>query len=233
MASTNEKTFGTVINNAETLVSHLKSFTNYTPVHPNDGITELEKLITSIRTTNETEASKLQTYTLQVDERQKLINGDETSLKKIITSINGYIKGVYGKESKEATSIGEQINKMRGVKTKKAKANTNEKTVSTSQQSYASIAQALSDLLASLKSLKTYNPPNDVIKSEALQEKLTTIQQATKTVTSVSAELTKIRKERNELYASLKESALRIKEAVKSQYGNRSTEYAFIKGLKF
>jgi hypothetical protein len=231
MASTSEKTFGTIVNNAETLVSHLKSFSNYTPIHPDDSILKLETLITSIRTSNETEANKLQTYTLSVDERQKLINGDATSLKKIITSINGYIKGVYGRESKESTSINEQISKIRGSKT--TKANANEKTVSKSQQSYASITQALSDLLASLKALKTYNPPNNSIKLDSLQEKLTAIQQATANVTAISGELTKIRNERNEFYASLKGSSLRIKEAVKSQYGNSSTEYGLIKSLRF
>lgn len=234
MASTNENTFGTKIDSAEKMLLHLKTFTDYVPLTPLDSIAALEKSIADTRNAGNEEATKLQTYTLLVDARQKLWNGDTNSLKKIITPINGYVKGVYGKASKEATSIGEQISKIRGVQATKPKGNANEKSVSTSQQSYASLTQAFSDLIASLKALTpAYNPPNEAIKLPKLEEKLAAIQQASGQVTTITAELDKIRKERNDLYATLKASALRIKEAIKSQYGTQSNEYGLVKGLRF
>jgi DNA repair exonuclease SbcCD ATPase subunit len=234
MAKTYETTFGTKINNAATLVSHLKTYVDYAPLNPQDSITELEKLITDIRTVNNTEANKSQSFLLIADSRQQLIREDKESLTKLTTPIIAYIRALYGKDSKEASTINEQMNKIRGSKTSKAKANADEKTISTSQQSYASLTQAFADLIASLQAFSTaYNPPNEAIKLPKLQEKLAAIQQANTQVVSISAELTKARKERNELYATLKESALRIKEAIKSQYGTKSTEYGLIKGLKF
>lgn len=234
MTKSNEVTFGTKINNAEVMLSHLKNFTGYAPLNPQDSTVALEKLITDIRTVNNTEANKLQTYTLAVDVRQKLLDKENDSLKKIITPINGYIKGMYGNNSKEASSLNEQISKIRGTKAKKPKTNADEKTISTSQQSYASLTQAFADLIASLQALSpAYNPPNEAIKLPKLLEKLTDIQQSNNQVAAISGELTKVRKERNELYATLKESALRIKEAIKSQYGMKSTEYGLVKGLRF
>lgn len=234
MASTNEITFGSKINNAKTLLTHLKTFVNYTPLQSKDSLTELDKQITLLYNIYTSEASYTQSYSLSVDIRQKLLKTNTNSLVKIITSINGYVKAMYGKDSKEASTINEQIVKMRGTKTTKLKPNATDKTVSTSQLSYASVTQAFSNLIASLEMLTpVYNPPNDAITLTNLKEKLSLIQQATVQINTTIGELTKSRNQRDLQYSVLKESCLRTKEAVKSQYGNSSVEYGLIKGLKF
>jgi hypothetical protein len=232
MASTSENTFGTKINNAEKLIGHLKSFTGYVPLNPLDSITEIETRIIATKTANNTAANKLQSYTLSVDVRQKLLKSDSDSLQKLATPIIAYVRAAYGKKSKEASSINEQITSIRGSKPSKPKLGDDEKNISTSQQSYASLTQAFADLIASLQVLSpAYNPPNEAIKLTKLLEKYTAIEQANAQVNSVLGELTKARKERDDLYDVVKESCARVKEAVKSQYGNGSTEYKLIKGL--
>ncbi len=234
MGKTNEKTFGTKINSAETLLSHLKSFTNFKPLNAQDNVSFLEEAITDLRNTYNAKTNDEQVYTLAVDIRQKLLNTDENSLKKIITPINAYIKAMYGKNSKEASSINEQILKIRGNKNAKSKETETTKTVSTSQQSYASLTQAFENLITSLQVLKPeYTPTNNSISIEKLKEMLQKIQEATAQINNVTASLSKNRDENSTKYNILKESCLRIKNAVKSQYGNSSTEYILIKSLKF
>lgn len=234
MAKTNENTFGTRINNAEALLLHLKSFDKYAPMNPQETVENLDKMIADLREINNQEAAKLQTYTLAVDIRQKYLRGDEDSLKKLITPVIAYVRAAYGKESREASSINAQISKIRGTKTTKPKANPDEKTNSTSQQSYNSLTQAFADLLASLEVLSpVYNPPHEAVQLPKLKEKLSTIQQANNQIITVTGELNKLRKQRDDSYTLLKVSCLRVKEAIKSLYGTGSTEYALVKGLKF
>jgi hypothetical protein len=42
MASSNEKTFGSKLANAETLATHLTGFTAYAPVRPEESVAQLQ-----------------------------------------------------------------------------------------------------------------------------------------------------------------------------------------------
>jgi hypothetical protein len=234
MKNSSESTFGKKLNNAETLLSHLKSFTNFKPLNAQDNIKLLEEHINNIRVVYNLETNDKQVYTLAVDVRQKLLTTDEFSLKKIVTPINAYIKAMYGKASKEASSMNEQISKIRGGKHTKNKDSETTKNVSSSQQSYASLTQHFENLITTLQVLKPeYAPTNENITVEKLKENLQKIQESTSQINTITVSLSKNRDERKTKYEILRESALRIKEAVKSQYGNNSTEYHLIKGLKF
>lgn len=234
MATSRETGFGSKLNNAKTMFTYLQTFLNYQPLQEQDSLKFLEQNISNLSELYDLEASKEQSYTLSVDIRQKLLKTDNDSLTKLITFINGYVKAKYDKNSKEAITINEQIIKIRGSKNSKPKDDTDEKSVSTSQLSYGSVTQAFSNLIISLETLKpSYSPPNETISLSNLKTKLNTIQQATVQINTMIGELAKLRNQRDTQYSVLKESCLRIKEAVKSQYGNSSVEYSLVKGLKF
>jgi glutamyl/glutaminyl-tRNA synthetase len=233
MASQSENTFGTKIQNAQNLVTNLQTFAAYKPLNVTESVAEMITLINATKLANDTSANKLQSFTLMVDIRQKLYDKEDDSLKKTITPIIALIRGQYGKESKEASSINEQIKKMRGTTKVKSEKKLDEKSISTSQQSYSSVVQSFADLISSLEALTpAFNPPIDNLKIPKLKEKLEKIGQTTNEITGVFGELSQARNTRNELYKDVKKRCQRIKESVKGQFGVKSTEYALIKGLK-
>jgi hypothetical protein len=228
----NEDTLGTRISNAETFVMNLRKFTGFVPLRPEEATDEVEKLINQLKKTSLDEANTLQKYALAVDTRTKHFNKEDTSIKKIITSISAYIKGVYDKDSKEANTINQKVIELRGAKIKKDKTNPNEKSISTSQLSYASVTQNFAELIASLEGLSNpYNPPNALIKLEALKAKHQAAETANTLVKSTFSDLNGLRNQKKTLYEDLKNRCQRLKNSIKSQYGNASPEYIEIKGL--
>jgi len=232
MPSTSENTTGSRILNAETIVKHVSSFATYVPLRPTESVANMQTVITSLKTSNTNEASKLQAYSLAVENRQKLFSKDSDSLKKILSPIGSSVKAQYGKNSKEAKDCMGLINKIRGNRPIKDKAKPTENSISQSETSYGSITQAFSDLIAGVTVLApAHNPANNAVKLPQLNTKLAQIQTANTGVVSAYGNLQKERKTRNDLFVDLKERIVRIKDAVKSQYGIKSVEYGLIKKL--
>lgn len=229
----NENTLGALISNAETLVMNVRKFVGFVPLRPEEALDEVEKLIKQLKQISLDEANTLQKYALSVDVRAKHFDKEPSSIKKIITSINAYVKSLYDKNSKEASTINQKVAELRGSSIKKDKINPDEKSISTAQQSYASVTQNFAELIASLEALSTpYNPTNAAIKLDALKTKHETAQTANNEVKDAFSNLNTLRSQKNTLSDDLKNRCQRLKNSVKSQYGNASPEYAAIKGLK-
>jgi chromosome segregation ATPase len=234
MAKTPENTFGTRIKNAEDTVIILTSFADFKPLVPEDAPAELTKLINDLKTADENEATLLQTYSVSADTRSKLITKDADSLKKSLSPIRAYLQAIYGKEDKQFSNINNILNQIRGFKAEKDKKNADEKTISTSQQSYASLTQTFSDLIVTLQTLNpTYTPTNNSITIEKLKEKQQAIGQANTAVTTSQNALKDARNKRNDLAADLSKRLKRIKKTVQSQYGNASAEYGKLKSYRY
>ncbi len=116
MASTSENTFGTKVLNAQTLATHLATFTGFIPPRPTEALASLNTLITAFKTANSNEATKLQAYTLGVEARQKAFSKDADSLARLLSPIGSAVRSQYGRTSKEAISINELIVKIVGEK---------------------------------------------------------------------------------------------------------------------
>jgi hypothetical protein len=234
MASSTENTFGTKIQNAQNLLTCVQSFASYTPLRPTDSIAEMTTLVNNVLLANNTESSKSQLYTLAVEARQKQFSKKDDGISTILTSIIATVRALYGKSSKETISINEKVIKLRGSQKPKSSKNPEEKNISTTQQSYASVTQNFADLIVSLEALTpAFNSPNPNITIPKLKERLDLMRQTTNTVTTTLSELVQARTTRDNLYSDLKERCLRIKENIKAQYGTKSSEYTMVKGLKF
>jgi hypothetical protein len=228
-----ENTLGTRISNAETLVMSIRKFTDFKPLRTEDAPDEVETLIKKLKQASLDEANMLQKYSLAVDVRSKHFDKEATSIRKIITSINAYVKSLYDKDSKEASTINQKIAELRASGIKKSKANPDEKSISTSQLSYASVTQNFAELIASLQALsQPYTPSNATITLEALKQKHIDVEKANMAVKDAFSDLNTLRTQKNTLSEDLVSRCQRLKNSIKSQYGNASTQYIEIKGLK-
>lgn len=233
MASTSEATFGSKLNNAETLATHLQAFTDYVAQTPDQSVPSLLALIANIKAQNSTAAGNKQDYSTAVDIRQKLFNKDSDSLKKLLSPIGSAVRSAFDKTSKEAANIAALVTKIRGIKVKKEPKEPNQETVSQSERSFGSITQTFADMIATLQKFgASYNPANKQVTLAALTDKLAQLTTANTNAPLAYGKLKQSRDDRNELYKNLTNVTQRIKEAVKSQYTVGSTEYELIKSLR-
>lgn len=233
MASNSEVTFGARLNNASTIATHLHAFTTYTPPNPNQSAAGLDGVIANIKTQNSTTAGNKQTYSAAVEKRQKLFTKDADSLVKLMSPLGAAVRSIFSKTSKESSDMATMITKIRGEKVKKDKGEPNAEFVSQSEKSYGSMTQNFADIIATLQKFgAAYKPANETIKLDSLTAKLDLLTQANTDVATAYGTLKESTDDRNVLYKSLTGLTQGIKDAVKSQYGLKSTEYNLIKGLK-
>ena len=185
MASSNEKTFGSKLANAETLATHLTGFTAYAPVRPEESVVNYKLLITNIKTNNTLVASTQTTYSQATDKREKLFAKNTDSMIKTLTLIGGQIRSKFGKTSKEAEYIASLITKIRGESSKKLKKDDEGEFVSQSERSYGSQTQTFTDIIATLTTYGAdYAPANVKIKYNILYAQLTPLTTANANVTT-------------------------------------------------
>lgn len=233
MASNSEKTFGSRVANADILATNLTTFTLYAPVRPEDSVVNYKTLVTTIKTNNTLVATNQTIYSNAVEKRVKLFTKNADSLLKILSPIAGQVKAKFGKTSKEAKDITALIVKIRGEKTSKLKKDAEGEFVSQSERSYGSQTQHFADIIATLTQYGIdYLPTNAKIKLTTLNPQLTALTTANNAVTTAYGLVKPSKDNRITQYQDLKDRSDRIKESVKAQYGQTSTEYKLIKGLK-
>ena len=156
------------------------------------------------------------------------------AIDKILSAINGTIKVSFGRTSKEATDVAGIIAKIRGANIRKNRTtNPDEQTVSQSYQSFNSKAQFFSDLIVNLTNFgDNYKPANSTLNIPELNNIYTTAIAANSNVMDTFTQFSQTNTTRLDAYFQLSQTAIRIKDSVKAQYGYTSTEYSLIKGLK-
>lgn len=232
MASTAEKTFGSRIANAQKLATFLADFPGYTPVSPDYSIAALQTDIDDLSTTNANIVTATTLFTTTTEARQQLFMEAPDSMLRRLTAILAYIKALYGKDSTEADMIGKLVTKTRGEKTAKFKRDEEGEWVSQSQRSYGSMTQHFADIIGILTTFgAAYAPPQDAIKLPMLNALLALLTDSTNNVNAAYVALKTKKDSRIARYQDLSNKSMRIKDAVKAQYGITSTEHKLIKGL--
>lgn len=233
-SSVSETSYGARIGNAEKLVAALQNFNGYQAIKPEYTINSYTDLINSTKAQNTTVAGKKQSYSLAVDNRIQIFEKGTLAISKVLSPINGTVKVSYGRTSKEATDVAGIIAKIRGANIRKnSTASPDEATVSQSYQSYNSKAQFFSDLIVNLTNFGTnYEPANNTLKIAGLNDIYTNAISANSNVMDKFTQFVQINSTRIDKYYELSQTAIRIKDSVKAQYGYTSTEYSLIKGLK-
>lgn len=234
MRSISERSYGARIGNAESMVAALQNFNGYLPIKPEYSIGSFTNLIRTTKGFNNTVATNKQSYSLAVENRIQIFDEGQSSIAKILSPINGTVKVIYGKTSKEAKDVAVIIAKIRGANnSKKINATSDEATVSQSYQSYNSKAQFLADLIVNLTNFgNNYEPANATIRIGDLNTLYTSAVAANNGVMNKFTQFIQNNAIRINSYNQLSQTAVLIKESVKAQYGFGSAGYQLIKGLK-
>lgn len=234
MRSTSETSYGARIGNAEKLVAALQNFDNYLPIKPEYSINSYTDLINTTKGLNNTVAEKKQAYSLAVEGRIQVFDKRPWAINKILSPINSTIKGIYGRTGKESTDVAAIIAKIRGANSKNTmSSNSSEDTISQSYQSYNSRAQYFADLIVNLTNFGIdYEPTNAKLAVPALNDLYNEAITSNALVMDTYTKFAQNNASRIDSYYTLSQTAIRIKDCVKAQYGNNSTEYLLIKGLR-
>jgi hypothetical protein len=234
MSSNSETSYGARIGNAEKLVAALQNFNNYQAIKPEYSIANYTIVIKDLKEQNNTVALKKQNYSLAVDNRKHTFDVGVTSIDKLLSPINSAVKVSFGRTAKEATDVASIIAKIRGANIKSKKnADPNQETVSQSYQSYNSRVQFFADLIVNLANFNTnYQPANPNLTVTELNNLYAKAIDANNQVMDKFTQFIQNNDTRLDSYHQLSQTAIRIKDAVKGQYGNTSAEYKLISGLK-
>ena len=159
-------------------------------------------------------------------ERNKIFTEDVDSVKYVLSAIGATVRASFGKTSKEASNIAEMIHNLRGKTFKKSSKTLTEDSISQSERSFGSITQNFSDMITTLQTFGVkYSPSNSAISIPTLHIKLNLMAQSNIAVTAAYGPLKEKRNDRFVLYQRVNRLTQRIKDAVKGQYGLKSTEY--------
>jgi hypothetical protein len=230
MASMSETSFGKRLDNAQALATNLQEFGNYSELNAELSIQNLNNKVQELLTTNSEVATKIQSYSMTIDAKQKLFLKAPNSISKIITPVIANVRSIYGKNATETQNIGNLITKIRGIKVARSSVT---ETVSQSERSYGTMLQTFSDIITTLTTFgANYSPTNSECSVIELTQKLNLATQInTKSVQDFGA-LKIARESRTVKYEQLSQLCQRLKETVKAQYGTQSVEYKLVKGLK-
>ena len=233
MASSIENTIGARVTNAEYLSTYLKGFKNFAPSDPALSGPELADLIANIKAANTETAAAIQHYSNAIDARNKLFTEDVDSVRYVLSAIGATVRASFGKTSKEAGNIAEMIHNLRGKTFKKSTKTPTEESISQSERSFGSMTQNFSAMITTLESFGSkYTPSNSAISIPTLHIKLNLMGESNIAVAAAYGPLKEKRDDRFVLYQRVNILTQRIKDAIKSQYGLKSTEYNLVKGLK-
>jgi len=227
-----ERTFGSKLLNSETLLTAISSFRDYEANIPDLEPANLERHITAIKPANSEIAICKQNYSLSVDIRQGLFITNPKSIQKLLSPINATVKAIYGRNAKQSTDVAAIISKIRGDNNK-IKKNPDDQSVSQSHRSFGSKIQYFGDTISNLKNFGSrYDPSNQDITVESLNHLHSQATDSNQAVANDYAIFKQKNAIRIEKYAELSALCQRIKDSIKSQYGNSSSQYLLIKGLK-
>lgn len=232
MASTTEKTFGSRLYDAQRMALDMATFVNYAAPTAETTVVTWNQFIAEVGTTNNLVPVLVSAFSLAVADRQNKFDKNADSMRKILSPIGSYVSARFGKGSKQHQDIMRMINNIRNVKHKKLKDGDEDEFVSQSHQSYGSLIQTFRDIVNTLASYADYTPPAGPIELANLQAKQAALEAANDAVTSAYAVLKPSRVLRTSQYVTLNKRGQTIKDAVKSQFGFKSTEYSMIKGYK-
>lgn len=112
-----------------------------------------------------------------------------------------------------------------------------EKTISTSQQSYDQQVEHFAKMIALLKTEPSYNPNEAELQINTLQNQLNSMRAANEAVTNAYISLSNSRLKRNEILykknTGLYDIAQEVKKYIKSAFGATSPQYKQVNSLRF
>lgn len=234
MAHYSQASFSARLSRAKQLYQFVNSFEEY----ESDAI-ELSppRFLDLIEIMDRTQQEHTRTHHLFAEsakERAKAFASADDSISKKATLVKAYVKAKFKKESQQFADIENLVNKIRGEKPAKISEGSDATTISRTEKSYGSQLENFKDIISLAILFDThYAPTNEEIKLRELQ---TTFEKAALLNNDTSLKFAAFKPkiaERKDGFEKLSETANRIKEMVKSQYGVSSDQYKLVRGLNF
>lgn len=218
--------------NFEDLISFCVSLgANYSPMKENMKIENIQALFVSSNEKIASLTSKRTTFDLATDKRRLEFFDFGSYSTRLVSAFS--ISGVDKLAIENAKSINSKIHGRRISKDE----GKNEKTISTSQQSYDRIIDHFAKLIELFIQNPTYNPNEEELKITFLQNKLQNFKNRNTEVIDSYTSYFNSRLERNFILydptVGLVQIAKEIKLYIKSIYGTRSPQYKQVNKIKF
>jgi len=234
MAQNSQASFGARLSRAKQLYQFINSFADYDPDVASLSPAKFQLLIETMDTTQQEHTLTHHLFAESAKERAKTFATNDDSISKKATLLKAYVKAKFKKESQQFADVDKLVNKIRGEKPIKTSEESDTQTISRSEKSYGSQLQNFTDLVTlAIQFGAEYAPANKAIKLAELQATLDTATFLNNETTVKFAAFKPKIAQRKDGFAQLSETANRIKEMVKSQYGVTSDQYKLIKGLNF
>jgi hypothetical protein len=210
----------------------------YQPTETSILATEFDNFLISIAEMNNEVGRYQEEYNTAVTERRQLFFSAE-GLRKRASAINDYCKSLSGIKSTLPTiqRLISKINNTRRPASSKKPLGEDERRRNSGEQSFAELTQYMGELIAVLNKIDgVYKPNNQLLTLQNLSDFLDSVKQKNKAVAEKEYSLSKLSKERNNLYegeAGLKERMKAIRAYIRADYGRNSPEYLSIKELSY
>lgn len=233
MKSKSRASFSSSLTEGEKLIQFLNTFTNFDPGDAELTAAAFQTRTDALRVIQEEHTIKHSDYSMAAFDRRKFFDKEDNSISKLLSPIGATIRGKLGKASQQYHDIKALTIKIRGQRNIRVNKDSGEDTISQSEKSFGSRLIYFGDIITLLTQFRTsYTPMNDKIKIRSLNELLASATEHTNIVSQKLALYKPLITTRQNGYRELSEVAGRIKDMVKSQYGQDSTEYNLVKGLK-
>ena len=237
MATTYETGHGVNYNNFNTLNTRCAGYgTRYTPVNTLITITALQTVYTNAGTALQHIAQTKPTWSIAINQRQKLFLDMEKLCTRIINAFDA-TEAVSDALVKDAKAI---LRKIRGARKSKKNLNPGPEDpaqISVSQQSYANQVMHFGELVGIVTAEPTYSPNETELQSASLVSFLNSLNTANQNVATSQQPYLNAITERNIVFyapkTGLVDRALEVKKYVKSVNSISKDEFKQISGLKF
>lgn len=234
MGTPSQTSYAARLAKAQQLHQFINTFQNYNPGIPELTSTGFQTLITQLNTTQSEYTTKHHIFAESSKERKKIFATNPNSIAKSLTKVNAYVKASKGKNSQQYIDVNTLLNKIRGESPITITNSPTQETISRSERSFGSQLQNFNDVITLLKEFNTeYAPTNTELSLISLKSLHDQAQLINNSVTTNFGHYKPKINERQNGFVTLNETANRIKEMVKSQYGTTSVEYKLIRGLNF
>lgn len=231
MASKSETGYARLSGNFKLLVESIREFENdYNPSHSSLQISNLEQLNQrAINALNSLNATLPAFNNARIGRQEKFKN-----LNALVTRTTGAAKGCRLSDA-ALTNVTHWVKKIRGIRI--TATNTNMATVSTSQQSFDMKLDFFDKLVAELENLTGYLPNEMDLRANSLRAYYAEMALLNNKVKELTPTVDTARHERDLIFyaptTGLTDTALAVKEYVKSLNGTKDARYQKIKKLSF
>lgn len=234
MALQSQASFAARLSKGKKLYQLINSFPNYASDVPEFAPEPFKAMIDTMSLSQAQYTETHHSFAEAAHERRVVYTGHPYSLLKTITLMNAYIRGKFQKDSQIYADVNSLVKKIRGEKPIRITRDTNTELISRSEKSFGSQAENFGDLITLATQLGAdYTPINNAIKLAKLKELHMQLLQLNEQVSVKLAAFKPLIVERQNNFERLNNSANRIKDMVKAQYGVDSIEYKLLKGLSF